>query len=214
MSDIFKKRICTFWLNVLFFFFMLKIRIIFREQLYSRKGLLLASNHFSNLDPPFLFFAWPGLVSFVAKKELFSIPYLGTLISDLGMIGVNRESFGPSTVKKIGGFLAERNVLMFPEGTRSRDGEIGEGKPGFGFLVSHLEADVVPVYIDSFRILPRNSFFPVPGTVKIIFGRKLTFQEISAKIDNIKEKSAYEKITAMIMDEISQLKSFSKEVRD
>ncbi|MDD2717037.1 MAG: lysophospholipid acyltransferase family protein [Candidatus Wallbacteria bacterium] len=207
-------KICKFWLDILLFAFMVSVIPSFKEKKIPANGLLLASNHFSNLDPPLIFYTYPEMVSIVSKKEILDLPFIGWLFRDLGTIRINRQAFGQSTLKAITERLAERNVLLFPEGTRSLDGEIKNGKPGFGYLVQKLRIPVMPLYIDSFSILPKKHFLPAPGTVKINFGKILTFEEISAKIGCRDEKESYQEITHLIMEEIRNLRDESKSNSD
>ncbi|MDD5090359.1 MAG: lysophospholipid acyltransferase family protein [Candidatus Wallbacteria bacterium] len=206
-------RISRFWLRILHFFFLIRLDVTFLDENIPEKGFILAGNHFSNLDPPLLYSAFPYPLSFISKFELLRLPFFGRVFKDLGMIPVNRQSFGPSTVREASERIKNRNIAIFPEGTRSTTGEILEGKPGFGYFVDKLSAGVIPVYIGSSCILPKNRFLPNPATVKIIFGKLLTFEDISAKIGSRNPRERFMEITRIVMDEVRKLKELDPKSR-
>jgi len=199
-------ELCRFWIRLLYFLFLVDIDIKSKCTDIPEKGIIIASNHASNLDPPLILEALPCRLSFVAKKELFDIPYFGILLKSLNMIPVNRSAFKPSTIKSISERIKENNILIFPEGTRTRTGEIGEGKPGFGYMVKKIECSVLPIYIDSFDILKKGELVPNSRKVRIHIGELLTFENIYDKIYNYAEKEQYLAITNLVIDRIKALK--------
>lgn len=198
-------RLCQFYLDILFALFLVKVKLT-NDDDFPQKGIILASNHFSNLDPAFLMNKLKCRTSVVAKKELFKIPFLGWFFSSLEMIPINRRAFSPGTVKLISEKLNKWNVLIFPEGTRSKTGEIGKARPGFGYMVKKMKCDVLPIFIDSFHILPKHHFFPRPGRVVIKMGRLLCFDELYDKIKMFDEKQQYIEIGNIVMNEIKALR--------
>jgi 1-acyl-sn-glycerol-3-phosphate acyltransferase len=118
-------------------------------------SLVLASNHQSNLDPPLIGAFFPREISFVAKKQLFANPWLGRLIRHFNAIPLDRAGVDLRALKEIRARLAEgRDLLVFPEGTRSRDGGLGKPRAGLGLIVSAAEVDVLPVLILGSRNRP------------------------------------------------------------
>lgn len=119
------------------------------ENLPDEEGFLLVSNHKSNLDPPFLGAFMPFKLTFMAKEELFKIPVLGAIIRGLGAFPVKRGSGDITAIKSALKLLSEkRNILIFPEGTRSKDSEkILEGKQGAALIAYKAKTTVVPVGI-------------------------------------------------------------------
>lgn len=114
-----------------------------------REGpVIIASNHVSNWDPVLVGLGCPREIHFMAKQELFRNPFMRWLITAYNALPVRRSEADhralrlASKVLKRGGAL-----LMFPEGTRSTDGELGSAKAGVGFLACTTGAPVVPAAI-------------------------------------------------------------------
>jgi cytidylate kinase len=131
-----------FW-KVLFGF-----RIVGGDNLRYRENFIFSSNHISYADPPIVGCGLNREVSFIAKKELFENWFLARLIRTYNAVPIDREEIDRTALKLISKKLqAGGSVLMFPEGTRSRSGEIGELKGGLGFLALYTGVTIVPVYI-------------------------------------------------------------------
>lgn len=123
------------------------------ENIPKTGALIIAGNHLSNADPPAIG-GFAGLVRdsrFVAKKELFDIPLLGWFFRRSGYIPVDRtRTIGDFGALKEVVHALERgeSVVMFPEGTRSKDGKPQKPKSGIGFLVYKTGVPVLPVKIE------------------------------------------------------------------
>jgi len=129
-----------------------------------RQGaVVLASNHQSFLDPPFLGATCPRNTRFLARKTLFIGP-LGWVMRRLGAIPMDRDSPDLGGLKEAVGSLQDGGVLLvFPEGTRSRDGGLGVFRPGVSMLARRGNAVVVPCVIrGAFDAWPRWSPVPRP----------------------------------------------------
>jgi cytidylate kinase len=124
------------------------LKICGAENLRYREHFIFASNHISYADPPIVGSCLNREVSFVAKKELFRNRFFGWLIRSYNAIPIDREESDRKTLKLIINKLKRReSVLMFPEGTRSKTGEIERLKGGIGFLSLHTRTTIVPVFI-------------------------------------------------------------------
>jgi 1-acyl-sn-glycerol-3-phosphate acyltransferase len=138
-----------------------KLRVEGMENLPSG-GAVLVSNHQSVVDIPMLLSAFPRPVRFVAKRELGEIPLLGKAMAAAGNLFIDREDPRDAVrmLREAGERLrGGRLVVVFPEGTRSRDGSIGEFRPGAFYLAQKSGAPVVPVYIDGgCRAIPKGGF--------------------------------------------------------
>jgi 1-acyl-sn-glycerol-3-phosphate acyltransferase len=111
-------------------------------------GCLLASNHKSYLDPPFVSVVIFEAIHFLAKSELFSVPLLGPLIRSLGALPVRRGAVDRSSIKLyVRALKSGRPVLIFPEGTRKREPGFRKPRAGVAFLARMADVPVVPVYI-------------------------------------------------------------------
>lgn len=120
-----------------------------RENIPKGKAFVYASNHRSYADPVLVTLAGKGRFSFMAKKELFEKKLFAWLISSLGAFPVDRGSGDTAAIDKaISNVQNGINLLIFPEGTRSKDGRVGRGKTGVAFIAAKSHADVVPVGIN------------------------------------------------------------------
>ncbi|MCX5752517.1 MAG: (d)CMP kinase [Candidatus Krumholzibacteria bacterium] len=124
------------------------LRISGREHLRYRENYIFASNHLSYGDPLVVGCALDREVWFLAKKELFRNRLFAWLIRAYHAIPVDREEIERKTMKHLFDLLgAGRSILMFPEGTRSRTGELRDLKAGLGFIASKSGMSIVPVYV-------------------------------------------------------------------
>ena len=130
-----------------------RYRIVGAEKIPRAGGVIVAANHISNLDPPILGVALPRPVSYMAKKELFAIPVLKTVITHLNAFPVDREAGGTAALRASLRMLKEgRAVGVFPEGGRNVSGT-NEEKAGAAFLAAASGAPVVPAAIVGTRHL-------------------------------------------------------------
>ncbi len=141
-----------------------RFRVIGAEKVPRDGGVIIAANHISNLDPPILGCALPRPVSYMAKKELFAIPVLKTVIAHLNAFPVDREAGGTAALRAALRMLKEgRAVGVFPEGGRNVTGTNDE-KAGAAFLAAASGAPVVPAAIVGTRRL--RPF----ANVSVVFG--------------------------------------------
>ena len=143
-------------------------------------GALLVSNHVSFLDVVFLGLPVRRPLNYVARSTLF-VPLLGPFIRSVGAFPIQREGMGASGMKetlrrlKAGGI-----VTLFPEGTRSHDGRLGNLKPGIAVLVARVGVPVVPAAVAGmFEIWPRSRMLPVPHPIRIHYGRPIYPDELA-----------------------------------
>lgn len=142
-------------------------------------GVILASNHQSYLDVLLLGAACPRHVRYLARRTLWDQPLLGRLITDWKAIPVNRESPGKDELRGMVETVKAGEVLaLFPEGTRTRDGSIGDLRGGVGFLARRAGVPVVPVLIQgAFEAWPREWKLPGRGRIRIAFGRAVKYPD-------------------------------------
>lgn len=171
-------------------------------------GVIVASNHASYLDPPVIGAGSRRMrmIHFMARDTLFDNPFLGWLLPRVGVIPLNRERGGDLKAMKTAIQLLKdgAGVALFPEGTRTDDGNLQEAKSGVGFLVAKGNVPVVPVYIHgSYEALSKHSGGLKRTPITVIFGQLIT-QE---KIESLgKGRDAYPAIGKLIMDSIADLK--------
>jgi 1-acyl-sn-glycerol-3-phosphate acyltransferase len=144
-----------------------RYRVIGAENVPPTGGLIVAANHISNFDPPMLGVALPRPVSYMAKKELFGMPILKTILPWLNAFPVDREAGGTAALRAALRMLKEgRCVGVFPEGGRNVTGT-NEEKAGAAFLAAASGVPVVPAAIVGTRRL--RPF----GKVTVVFGEPM-----------------------------------------
>ena len=121
--------------------------------------VLVCSNHQSHLDPVLVGMVFGRRLNFIARKSLFKFALLRWLIQFLDAIPINRDGMGLEGIKEsIRRLRRGEVVLIFPEGTRTTDGELAQLKPGFCALTRRTKAALLPVAIDgAYQAWPRNS---------------------------------------------------------
>ena len=180
--------------------YMVRLKLVYRIEVNGRENIpkdnryIICPNHLSTLDPPMIAAIWPRSVAFMAKKELFDIPFIRWWIDWLGAFAVNRESLAPSTIKTVQEIKASNWVLgIFPQGTRGVPGEIRGVNMGFAGLARLTKCDLLPI-----GIVGSNEVKRIPFTGKIVV--------------NIGEVIPYDKDTEAVknkwIDQIQKLTGF------
>ncbi len=181
--------------------------IIIPEGVVYPAGAIVAANHASFLDPPLVAISWPEPIHFLARKTLFDNKLLCPLITSLNAhpLTGNNDS---SSLKLACKLLSEgKKILLFPEGTRSPDGELAPFKQGVGMLSRKSGAAIIPTYIHgSYNAWPKNKKYPNLFTTKTacVFGKPILLSEF----DEQDPKALQLKIAARLQDEILELKRF------
>jgi 1-acyl-sn-glycerol-3-phosphate acyltransferase len=143
-------------------------RIIHRERVIQTGPVILATNHQSFFDPPLAGNAADRAIYFLAKKSLMDAPILGWLLPKLNVIPVNLEGGDRSALKALIRVLsAGECALVFPEGTRTPDGNLQPAEPGLGLVIAKTRAAVVPM-----RIFGAFDAWPIGGKIRL--GPKIT----------------------------------------
>lgn len=156
-------------------------RIFGVRRLPTTGGVLLASNHQSFFDPIAVTCALYRESNYLARDTLFRNPLFKRLIESLNTFPVKRGAADVGAVKEILRRLREgRVVLVFPEGTRTRDGSIGQINVNSMSLAKRAAAAVSPVVIDgAFEAWPRNRLLPRPGTIYVTCCEPITPAQVS-----------------------------------
>jgi len=172
---------------------------------FPRTGpVIVASNHASLLDPIIVGIAAPRRLNYMAKDTLFKNRLFAWIIYSLGGVPLKREGADVAAFKEALNRLTQgKPVLVFPEGTRSKDGDLQRPRPGIGFLEANSSALILPCYIKgSIDVLPAHSLIPRPRPISIYFGRPMKFDDV--KID---KKDRYIFIAEKVMERIAELKT-------
>lgn len=137
------RNICKFFL---FLFFNIKFEGL--ENIPLEKSVILISNHRTYMDPVFLGAKCKRRLVFIAKKELFEKPILGFLIKKLNTISIDRDARDTKAIDKAISFTKDKNIVcIFPEGTRSKNGNLKRIKSGASFLAMKSNVDILPACI-------------------------------------------------------------------
>lgn len=181
---------------------LFRLRSVGLENVPAEGPVLVAANHLSVLDPPIIASGARRPFHFMAKAELFRVPLLGGLIRRLNAHPIEREGADAGALRGALALLRAGHVLLiFPEGTRGREGTLRSGRAGAGMLVALSDAPVVPVYIQGTgRALPRGASYPRRVRVTVAFGQPLRFAGGRGRV-------RYQEITDEIMAAIGRLKA-------
>lgn len=186
LSPRFSRVIARLWSIHLLMVGGVKVVVQGAEKLDKDKRYVFVANHQSNFDIPVLYVALQHQLSFLAKKELFVIPFFGWGMRAVGHIWIDRENARKALASiqralqslKKGGV----SLVLFPEGTRSIDGTLGTFKQASFALVLKAGVEVVPVAIgNTAQILPKKSFRFRSGVATLTIGDPVTIDPTMSK---------------------------------
>ncbi|HET7224261.1 MAG TPA: lysophospholipid acyltransferase family protein [Candidatus Eisenbacteria bacterium] len=178
-----------------------------RERIPRSGGLIVASNHISFWDPPLIGAAISRETHFLAKSELFSTPVLGWVIGTVNAIPIRRgvaDMTGMSRAMEV--LRAGGGLLMFPEGSRMRDGELHPARPGVGMLAVNADVPIVPCYISGSNRPAK--WATRRARVRIWFGPPQHWKDLAGREDDLTPgRALYQRVGDAVMREIAILKT-------
>ena len=188
------------------FFGGVRLKLSGLENLDKNAAYIFVSNHSSQFDIPTLQFAIPMKTSIIYKKELNKIPVFGWQMMIGPYIAVDRKNIESAaksieTAKK---FMSERkwSILLFAEGTRSKNGEVQPFKRGAFYLASRVGFPIVPVSISGAqKILPKGKLKIKGGTVNVHFDKPIITGSISSRKN---ELELMEKVREIVIQNIEK----------
>ncbi|MBN1625151.1 MAG: 1-acyl-sn-glycerol-3-phosphate acyltransferase [Deltaproteobacteria bacterium] len=193
------------WAKTILFICGVKLEVKGVENIREDTPCIYMSNHQSYFDIFALLAGLPVNFKFIMKKELMRIPLLGTAMKRAGYISLDREDSRKAIVSV--NMAADRirngtSVLIFPEGTRSRDGVVGEFKKGGFHLAMKSGCDIVPVAIVKSRdIVPKGSLKVNKGIIYFNIGKPIPVTEYSKRDMPLLMEKVRESVLAMMKEE-------------
>jgi 1-acyl-sn-glycerol-3-phosphate acyltransferase len=190
--------------------------ILFRWRAYNPENVplegpvILAANHASFIDPPLVGIGLKRPLNYMARETLFRFPIAGAILRSWQAIPVDREGGGGAGLKAILDRLLDGGaILLFPEGTRTRDGKLQPGRAGIGLAVIKSNAPVIPVRVfGTFEAFGRHMRLPHPHRIAVKYGQPLLFAELRAEAKTCSKprlKQIYQQIADEIMVAIAKL---------
>ena len=191
------KVLCRFWFGTI-----LKTRVIGAENIPKDGAFILAANHVSNWDPPFLGTFIDREICYMGKEELFKNPIMAWVCRNLYVFPVKRGAADKNAIKTAIKILKDGKCLgIFPEGTRSKDGTLGKAQSGVSLIAAMTKSVIIPAAIvGTEKIFSREKFFP---KIAVIYGSPIKFSA------STKDKDALENFAQEIMNQIAKLKAES-----
>ena len=209
-------RLTTFILHILFSI-LLGLEVKRNNDLLENKGVILAANHFSVLDALILAVSYPKEIFTMGKVELFKNPISKLVMTKLNTIPVNRKGFTRESIRKMLKLLKQnKTVAIFPEGTVSPDGKLGDFKLGLAKIALEAKVPIIPVAIKgSNRVLPPGQKIPRLNKVEVEFGDFIYLDDFYYGDSNCKDsmnKQTLKMITQLIKFRIGKLLNTQKRV--
>ena len=202
-NDVFQKLIYQLVSKLLVFpiyKFVFRGYLIGRENIPQKDSFIVVSNHGSLLDPPLLGHALGRNISFMAKAELFKVPFLGLIIKACGAYPVKRGIADKNTIKTACKKLSNDNSIgIFIDGTRQKNGRVNKPKQGAALLAFKNQKLLLPVAIvNSHRLIRFKFFIPLFSKIVIKVGKPVQPPQSSSRDD-------LNSVTMQLQDKINNL---------
>ena len=164
---------------------MFGLRVVGRKNWPAAGGGLICANHQSYFDPPLIGLTCNRRMNYLARDTLFRVPVLSQLIHFLDAIPIDRDGGGLAGLKEtLRRLKAGEMVLIFPEGTRTTDGEVAPLKPGFIAVARRSKVPLIPVGLDgAYQAWPKRSPLPRLARVAVAVGPPITPEEVAQLSD-------------------------------
>ena len=194
-------------------------KLYFRWRVYNAErvplegGVILASNHASFLDPPLVGSGVKRGINYLARENLFRFPVMGWVLRQWQVVPVDRDGGGAAGLRAIlDRLLRGGAIILFPEGTRTRDGKLQPARSGIGLTVIKSTAPVVPVRVfGTFEAYGRHLRLPRPRRVAVKYGQPMRFEQLRAEAKVCSKprlKEIYQQVANEIMAAIARLEPY------
>lgn len=196
------QGLAAWWAGSICKFGGVQVTVSGAEKLDPKKPFIFAANHQSQFD----IFVLQGFLGvnfrWLAKKELFRVPIWGPAMRRAGYIPIDR-SHGRQALKSLGEaaqkIAAGTSVIIFPEGTRSKDGKLHDFKAGAMVLAIKSGVPIVPVAIlGTYEILPKGRLLTSPGKVEIRVGAPIDTKHYSSRDKHALAKVLHEAVAGLL----------------
>lgn len=166
-------RVIRFWSRRFLGVAPIKLNVEGRDRVDPEKQYVFVCNHLSNFDIPTLFAAIPHRIRYLAKKEIYKIPIVATAMRRVGIVKIDRGAGKGAHAKINAGIIQARahgySLIIFPEGTRSRDGDFHGLKKGAFRIAITNQMDIVPVIIHgTWEVWPPGAKIFFPGKARVV----------------------------------------------
>jgi 1-acyl-sn-glycerol-3-phosphate acyltransferase len=192
------------WLAFRFIFAVyFRARYCNPERVPATGPAILAANHASFLDPPLVGSGLSRPINYLARQSLFRFPLMGSVLRSWNAVPVDRDGGGAAGLRIILDRLLQGGaIILFPEGTRTRDGNLQPARSGIGLIVTKSTAPVVPVRVfGTYEAYGRNRPIPRPCQVTVKYGKPLSFEKLRAEAE-VCPKGRLKEIYAQVTDDI------------
>lgn len=188
----------------LFFKFFYRLKIYGSLDNLPAKAVV-AANHTSYFDPPLLTVLFKNQIHFMARSSLFRFPIFSWIIRKLNAHPVDRDGADLGAIKTICHIIEQNNrVILFPEGTRSSNGELGKIKGGFALIMERTHCDLIPIYIHgAYEAWSRSKKIPkLFGKIECVIGEPILWEHFS----HLSKKELQHELTLELTKRLNDLK--------
>lgn len=198
--------------------FYFRARFFNPERVPVTGPVILAANHESFIDPPLVGSGLDRDLNYLARESLFRYPGLGAALRSWNSVPVDREGGGAAGLRAIlDRLLAGSGIILFPEGTRTRDGKMQKARSGIGLTVIKSDAMVIPVRVfGSYAAFGRHMTLPRPRRVGVKYGKPMRFESLRAEAQTCSRarlKEIYQLVADEIMAAIAKLEPWTDKDR-
>jgi len=172
--------------------------------------VILAANHASYIDPALVGAGLKRSINYLARENLFRFSLVGAILRSWQVVPVDRDGGGARGLKAIlDRLLGGGAIIVFPEGTRTHDGQLQPARSGIGLTVIKSKAPVVPVRVcGTYKAYGRHVRVPRPHRVTVKYGQPMLFETLRAEAENCSKarlKEIYQQVADAIMAAIAKL---------
>lgn len=191
-------KIQQFWSRSFFYLLFVKVNVSGTENIRQGQSYVFVSNHQSMADV-FLIYGWlPVIFKWIMKKELRKVPFVGSACAAAGHIFLERGRTGSalSSIKQAEATLHDGVcVVIFPEGTRTKNGQVGRFKRGAFSIAQDLNLPIIPITLQGcYELMPRYCFFATHCSVSMHIGKEVNLSDFES------QEQAIESIRQIVID--------------